>query len=129
MVLWCRFQWCLGTFSILLVKASSETRLFRHLSDYVFGVPISKMQNLWGSFFNLKCLKVNLDFKDAAKNREKAFSFLDNCIGGGILNLSLWRTSYFSSAANVLTSSPKILDVNKRDFFQLKFFGRDQWIW
>ena len=27
-----------GRFNILLFEASSETRLFRHLSDYVFGV-------------------------------------------------------------------------------------------
>ena len=29
---------CLGTFTILLVEASSETGVARHLSDYVFGV-------------------------------------------------------------------------------------------
>ena len=33
-----RIQQCLGTFNILLVKATSEARLFRHLSDIVFGV-------------------------------------------------------------------------------------------
>ena len=86
------------------------------------------MQNLWGSFFDLKCLKVNLDFENAAKNREKPFHFLDNGIGIDILNLSLWTTSYSSSTASVLTSSPKIFDVNKRDFFPLKFLGSDQWI-
>ena len=40
----------------------------------------------------------------------------------------LLRTGYFSSAANVLRSSPKIFYVNKRDFFQLNCLGSDQWI-
>ena len=96
-VLWCRFQQCLGTFTILLVEASSETGLFRHLSDYVFGV-------------------------------RKIFSFWDNCIWIGIVKLSLLRTGYFSSVANVLTSSPKIWHVNKRDFLQLNCLSSDQWI-
>ena len=31
--------------------------------------------------------------------------------------------------ANVLTSSPKIWHVNKRDFFWHNFLASDQWIW
>ena len=77
---------------------------------------ISKMQNLRGSFFSPKYLKFNLDFKNAAKNWEKVFCFWDNCIWIGIVKLSLLRTGYFSSAANVLTTSPKVLHVNKRNF-------------
>ena len=90
---------------------------------------ISKIQNLGGSSFFKKYLKFNLDFKNAAKNSEKVFCFWDNCIWIGIVKLSLLRTGYFSSAANVLTSSPKIWHVNKRDFFQLNFLGSDRWIW
>ena len=66
--------------------------------------------------------------KNAAKNPEKVFFFSDNCIWIGIVKLSLWRTRYFSSEANVLTSSPKILHVNKRDFFLLNFLGGDRQI-
>ena len=97
-VLWWIFQQCLGTFTILLVEASSETGLFRHLSDYVFGV-------------------------------RKIFSFWDNCIWIGIVKLSLLRTGYCKSAANVLTSSPNVFHLNKRDFFQLIWLANDQWIW
>ena len=89
----------------------------------------SKIQNLWGSSFDSKCLKFNVDFKNAAKNWEKVFCFWDNCIWIGIVKLSLLRTGYFSSAANVLRSSPKIWHVNKRDFFELNFLASDQWIW
>ena len=34
----CRLQQCYGPFTKLLLDASSETRLFRHLSNHVFGV-------------------------------------------------------------------------------------------
>ena len=89
---------------------------------------ISEVQDLLASSFSWKHLKFNLDFKNAAKNWEKVFFFWDNCIWIGIVKLSLLRTGYFSSPANVLTSSTKILHVNKRDFFQIHRLGSDNWI-
>ena len=89
----------------------------------------SKIQNLWGSSFVSKCLKFNVDFKNAAKNWEKVFCFWDNCIWIGIVKLSLLRTGYFSSAANVLTSSPKTWHVKKQLFFEHNFVASDEWIW
>ena len=72
-VLWCRFQQCLGTFTILLVEESAETGLLRHLDDYSFGVPnIGNTKSMRVIFFS-KYLKIKLDFKNAAKNRENAF--------------------------------------------------------
>ena len=127
-LLW-RFDQCLGTFTILLVEASSETWLFRHLSDYVFGGRNFENTKSLRVIFYSKCLKSNLDLKNAVKNWQKAFCFWDNFIWIGIVKLSLLRTGYFSLAANVLTSSPKIWHVNKRDFFQLNFLGSDRWIW
>ena len=58
------------------------------------------------------------------KIEEKKFCFWDNCIWIGIVKLSHLRTWYFSSAANVLTSSPKIFHVNKGDLLQLSFPDR-----
>ena len=49
------------------------------------------------------------------KYQKKGFCFWDNCIWISILKLSLWRTRYFSSAANMLTNSPKILHVKKKE--------------
>ena len=57
-VLWCRFQQCLGTFTILLVEASSETGLFRHLSDYVFGV--RKIFSFWDNCIWIGIVKLSL---------------------------------------------------------------------
>ena len=41
------------------------------------------------------------------------------------LKLSLLKTGYFSSVANVLTSSLRILHVKKRDFFQDNVISSD----
>ena len=88
-----------------------------------------KTHILWGSSFDSKCFNFNLDFQNAAKSSEKPFCFWHNCISIGIVKLSLWRTRNFSSAANVLISSPKILGVNKRDFSQVSLLIIDWWLW
>ena len=128
-VLWCRFQKWMGTFTILLVERSSERELFRYLSNQVFAVRTFINTKAMSVNFFLKCWKINLDLKNAAKNWEKAFSFPYDCIWIGIVNLSLLRIGYFSLAANELTSSPKIWHVNKRELFQLNCLGSDQLIW
>ena len=48
------------------------------------------MLELWGLFF-FKCLKFNVDSKNAIKFCEKAFGFSDNCIwiGSGKFSLLL----------------------------------------
>ena len=90
---------------------------------------LSKIQNLWRSSSDWRCSKLNLDFKNAAKNTENFFCFWDNCIWIGIVKLFLLRTRYFSAAANVLTSSPKICHVNKMDFFEHNVLTSDKWLW
>ena len=123
----CRYEQCLDTFTMLLLESSSQTRLFRHLSDYVFG---------GGNFENTKAIRViffskrskfQLEFKKAAKNQENVFCFWDNCIWIGIVKLSLLRTGYFSLATNVLTSITKIWHVNKREFSEHNFLASDEW--
>ena len=88
---------------------------------------ISKIQSLWGSSFFSKSWKFNLDLKNAGENWERDFCLSDNCIWIGIVKVSLLRAGYFSSAANVLTSSLKIWLVNKGDLFQVNFLDSDQW--
>ena len=125
----CRFQQCLGTFSILPLKASSEMGFLDiYLTTYSESVT-SKMQNLWVWFFYSKIYKFNRELKNEAKDWEKVFCFWDNCIWIGIVKLSLLRRGYFSSVGNVLTSSPKIWYVNKRDFLEHNFLSSDKWIW
>ena len=43
-----------------------------------------------------------------------------------MVKLSLLRTGFFSSIANVLTSSPKIWNVNKREFSEHNFPDSDK---
>ena len=55
---------------------------------------------------------------------EKKF-FVSDRIASEFVSLSC----HFSSAANVLASSPKIWHVNKRDFFEHNLLSSDKWIW
>ena len=89
---------------------------------------ISERQNLWQSSFFSKYLEFFADLNNLAENSAKDFFFSDNCIWLGIVKLSLLRTEYFSLADNVLTSSPKIWHVNKRDVFQLNWLSSDEGI-
>ena len=128
-VLWCRFQPCLGTFTMLLFERLSKTGLFRHLSNHFYEVRNSVIQKLWGSCFFSEYSKCNIHFKNAEKNSEKFSCFWEKCIWIAVVKLSLLRTGYFSLACIVLSSSPKVLDANNRDFFQLSWIGSSQWIW
>ena len=127
-VLWYRFEQCFGMFTVLLVIGFFQSFLDIYLTTFLDSL-ISKLQNLCESSFFSKYWKFTPDFKNTAKRREKVSCFWDNCFSIGIVKLSLLRTRYFSSAGNVLTSSPKIWHVKNRDFFQLNLLGSDQWIW
>ena len=116
-VLWCRFQQWFSTFTMLLVKGSFQKGLFRHLYDDVFGVLNFGNTKSMTVFFFWKYLKFLIDSKNGHRISEKVFCFWDNCIWIGIVKLSLLRTGFFSLAANVLTSSPKIWYVKKTKTF------------
>ena len=118
---WARLPYCLSK--------NPLKRIFLDIYLTTFSESVtSKIEKLWGSPFDSKCLKFKVDFKNAAKNTEKTCYFWDNIIWIGVVKLSLWRTRYFSSAANVLRSNPEVLHVNKKDFFQLNWLGTDWWI-
>ena len=87
---------------------------------------ISEINQLWGSSLFWKCSKFKVDFKNATKNWEKAFSFWDNCVRIGCVKLSLWRKEYLSSAVNVLKNSYKALRLTKTNFFWHKYLPDDQ---
>ena len=128
MVLWCIFNSAWAHWPYCL----SEGPLKRDFLDIYLTTfsesVISEIKKLCGSSFFSKCSKCNLNFKNAEKNIENFFCFLENCIWIGTVQFSLLRTGYFSTSANVLTSSTKILHVNKRDFFQIHRLGSDNWI-
>ena len=124
------FQQFFGhVYHILLVEGSSETGLFRHLSNHVFRVRNFGNTKAVRVIFFFKTFKIYSRFPKCSKKFKKVFCLWDNCIWIDIVKLSLLTTGYFSLAANVLTSSPKIWNVNKRKFFGLNFLPSDQWIW
>ena len=123
------FQQWFGWFTMLLVGRFSGTRLFRHLSDYVFGGRnLANTKSMKVIFFS-KYLKFTLYFKNEGKKGVKVSCFWDNWIWIGIVKLSLVRAGYFSLAGIVLTSSHRIWLMTNKDFFQVNCLGRDQWIW
>ena len=107
-VLWCRFQQCPSTFTILLLEGPSATGLFRHLSNHVFGVFNCENRKAVRLNFLFKIFKIWSSFKKAVKNSEICFCLWDNYIWIDFVKLFLLREGYISSAANILTSSPKI---------------------
>ena len=104
-------------------------RLSRHLSNHVFRVRTFENTKAVGSSFFSKCSKLNLDFENTDKKLRKKFFFSDNIFWIGVVKLFLLRAGYFSSAANVLKSSPKVCHHNKRHFFEHNFLARDEGIW
>ena len=75
--------------------------LFRHLSDYVFGVlNIEYTKSMRVISFYISNL---IYISKCSKKLRKCFFFWDNCIWIGITKLSLLRTGYIWSAAQDLT--------------------------
>ena len=91
---------------------------------------IWEIEKLWGSSFFSEWSKFNLEFENAAKKNQRK-CFVSQIIASELvsLKLSLWRTGYFSSAANVLTRSSKIRYVSKGDFFEHNFVASGKRIW
>ena len=119
---WARVSYCLWKHNV------KQNFLDIYLTTFSESVT-SKIQNLWASSFYSKFIKFNLAFKNGANSWEKVFCLWDSCIWIGIVKLSLLRTGYLSLGPNVLTSSPNIWHVNKRDFFRLNWLGNVQGIW
>ena len=112
-----------GPFKIFLVDGSSETELFGHLSNHVFGVRnFRDTRYMMASFFR----KINVDSKNSKKKWEKVICFWGNCISIDTAKICLLRTGYLSLAANVLTSSPQNWYVNKWDLLQLSWLESDR---
>ena len=121
-------QQCLGPFTMLLLKVSSEMGLLRHWSNHIFGIRIFGNISAMRVVFFCKCLKFNIDFKNAKKKNKKKTDnsfFWDKTIWIGHVKLSLLRREYWSSAVNVLRNSLKIFHITKRDFFQLSCLHSD----
>ena len=127
--MWYRFKPCLGTFTMLLLEGSSETGSFRHLSNHVLRVRNFGNTKALRVIFFSKMFKIVSRFQKCIQKLKEVFCFWDNYIWIAIVKLFLFGRGKFSSAANVLKSSPKIFYVNKRDFFQLNWPCSAQWTW
>ena len=75
-VMSCRFEQCLDMFTMLLVKGSSKMRLFRHLSNYVFGVRNFGYATPMSVILFSQTFKISDAFQKYSKKFRKSFLFL-----------------------------------------------------
>ena len=105
--------------------------VFSSVNFYTFINDVCGVRNLGNTksirvIFFVKMFKTYFRFRKCRIKFRKSFCFWYNCISIGIVKFSLLRTGYLPLAANVLTRSPKIWHVTKRDFFQLNCLSSDQ---
>ena len=100
-----------------------------YLSTYFAVYNLRKIETMRLIFccemFETKCAEC----RRAAKNWEKIFSFLDNCIWISCGNFSLLQREYLSSGINVVKNGIAISNITKKDLFELKFSKSDEQIW
>ena len=116
------FKQCFNLFTMLLVEGSSEMGHFRHLSNQVFRSLKFKNTSAMSAILFLKMFKTESKFTNSKKKKkiaENVFCFWDNFQWECCYKLSLLRTEYLLSGVNMLTNSPIILHITKRDFFNL----------
>ena len=126
----------MGTFTMLLVKGSSETELFMHLSNHVFGVLNFGNTKAMRVIFCFKTFKVSARLQKSSKKFRKTFCFWDNCIWIGIAKLSLLRKNTFDPYPMCYQAVPRFFmsirgtfsdsmdlavmnEYNKRDVMQI----------
>ena len=108
--------WNLHQFLNILKKKTLIVYVFPKLQNAKDLVrPMSKM--LLGSSFSSKCLKLDVDFRYGTKNSEEIIDYSNICNWIGFSKFSLLRREYLSPTVSVLTKSPKISFIIKRDIF------------
>ena len=84
-----------------------------HLSESI----TSKILDLWGSYFLSEHWEFHVDKENLKEISQKIYGFLDNLISIGNGKFSLLLRANSKLAVDVLTSSPKIWDLIKNNFF------------
>ena len=85
-LMWCRFEQCLLSFTMLLVKGSSAMELFRHLSNHVFGVRNLGNTEAMSVIFCFKMFKIEARFLKCSKKYKKPF-FISETIAYELVSL------------------------------------------
>ena len=116
----CRFQQCLGPFSMMTVKRCSEIRLFRDFAVRTFWTYICYD----GHVFFQKVQFFYVDFRIYQKIWKKFFFFLRNCIWGDCCKFSPLRLAVYVS-----TNNSKSSYITNRDILQLHFCQSVGKIW
>ena len=115
----CRFQQCLGPFSMLTVEQCSETTLFRHLSNHVYGsLQFRKYISYKVYYFFLKMLKILWRCQKGSKNFRKR-SFVSQVIAFQLFfcKLSLIRKEYLTLASQCVNRTVPGFQMLLREIF------------
>ena len=76
-VMSCKFEQCLGTFTMLLVEESSEKLLCRHSSNHLFGVRNFGNTKVMRAIFLFERFKISATFQKSSKKWRKTFFFFE----------------------------------------------------
>ena len=122
------FEQSFGPFTMLLVEGSSETGLFRHLSNLVFQslYVSSEIPQLWWSSFFLEMFKIECKFIKFKKNLRNFLRFWDNCVWKCYYKKSLLRREYLLSAVDGLSNSRETFNITLWDYLNLNILQRNQ---
>ena len=122
------FEQSFGPFTMLLVEGSSETGLFRHLSNLVFQslYVSSEIRQLWWSSFFLEMFKTECKFIKFKKNLRNFLRFWDNCVWKCYYKKSLLRREYLLSAVDGLSNSRETFKITLWDYLNLNILQRNQ---
>ena len=122
------FEQSFGPFTMLLVEGSSETGLFRHLSNLVFQslYVSSEIRQLWWSSFFLEMFKIECKFIKFKKNLRNFLRFWDNCVWKCYYKKSLLRREYLLSAVDGLSNSRETFNITLWDYLNLNILQRNQ---
>ena len=115
------YLWRTGSFSLAANVLLGSPKIWHVKNRDIFYSVDLAVINGYDQDNVIQISTVPLDVKNAARNWEKKNCFRDKCIWNAVIKLSPLSRGFFSSAANVSTSSPKIWHVNNRDVFQLNW--------
>ena len=93
------------------VEGCSETRLFRHLSNHVFRSLKFRKHISYKAYLLFQRVQRLMQISEMQEKRRKKFLFAFKLVAVDSL--------YFKQ--NILTNSPKVSDITKREIFQLNF--------
>ena len=118
---WCRYQQCFSSFTMLLAEGFSETGLFQHLSDHVFGAGnFGKTKSMRVMFF-LKMFKIYSRFQKRSKKFRKSFVFVRKFHLNWYRSIVSLKNGILFTGSQCVNRQSQDLTCQKQRHFQTQF--------